>query len=114
VTARRSRKATDRDERRARAWGKAAEVIRRFRLTEPADLDIERIARALDAEVEDAELVSAAGQMIVNHAPANAARRPIDRVAWIRVSRDIRSRARRAFTIAHELGHPEQEQGAQD
>ncbi len=105
MTTLRSRKATDRDERRARAWSKAAEVIRRFGLTEPAHLDIERIACALDAEVEDAELVSAVGQMIVNHATAGAARRPVDRGAWIRVSRDIRSRARRAFTIAHELGH---------
>lgn len=76
-------------------------MVAMLRLKRPEQIDAERIAGALDAAVIDDDLRGAVGQMIVG----SGERRPLDRTALIRVSSDIRSPARRAFTIAHELGH---------
>lgn len=89
-----------RDARRARAWTYAADVIALLGLVQPEDLDIEAIARALDAEVIDAELPGAEAQLVV----CDQKRRPLDLRARIRVARDANP-IRRRFSIAHELGH---------
>lgn len=89
-----------RDARRAHAWSFAADVIALLGLTQPEDIDVEAIARALDAEVIDDDLPGADAQLVVR----DQKRRPLDLRARIRVARDAKPIKRR-FSIAHELGH---------
>jgi hypothetical protein len=89
-----------RDARRARAWSYADDVIELLGLGQPHELDVEAIARGLDAEVIDAELPGAEAQLVVR----DRQRRPLDLRARIRVARDANP-VRRRFSIAHELGH---------
>lgn len=89
-----------RDARRAHAWSYAGSVITALGLTRPEDLDVEEIARQLDAEVIDDELPGAEAQLVVR----DQRRRPMDLRARIRVARDAKP-VKRRFSIAHELGH---------
>lgn len=89
-----------RDARRAHAWSYAADVVTVLGLAQPEDIDVEAIARALDADVIDDALPGADAQLVVR----DGRRRPLDLRARIRVSRDAKPIKRR-FSIAHELGH---------
>lgn len=89
-----------RDARRAHAWTYAADVIAALHLARPEDLDIEAIAHQLDAEIVEAELSGAEGQLVVR----DQKRRPLDLRARIRIPPAL-SPAKRRFSIAHELGH---------